>query len=136
MSSATKATRGKPGTPSANVRSRNRKSCTGGRGTKSDSGQACEYLVCADLLSRGLHVTKPLNTNGPDDVHAKCGRRWYTFQVKASRVNVSTGSILNDFAKCRVLSDVLALVDLSTKRIRYVPAMIKFIPKELRDASI
>ena len=109
-----------------------------GRGTPADVGQACEYFVAADLLSRGLPVTKPLNVNGPHDLHVKCGSSWITVQVKAAEVNKKTGRFRANNSHrrdCPVTSDVLAAVDLVGRRIRYTARNIPELPEELRDAN-
>lgn len=102
------------------------------RPSNSDSGQAGEHLVAADLLTRGLHVTKPLNTNGPHDLHFRLSSGWVTVQVKLGRVRTSTGEIAAPGGRQmrNILSDVLALVYLPEKRIRYV-ANIGDLPVEL-----
>jgi hypothetical protein len=107
-----------------------------GKGTPCDLGQACEYLVAADLLDRGLLVTKPININGAHDLHAKCGRKWYTLQVKAGRVNRQTGTLSSNRNYRTISSDILVAVDLLGKRVRYIPRNIPRLPQELRDADI
>lgn len=106
-------------------------------GTKSDVGQASEHLVASDLLARGFRVTKPLNTNGHHDLHAHIGGEWRTFQVKAGRRNSVTGAIINtENRKSRpILSDIVAVVWLPTKEIRYIPANIQQLPAELAHTT-
>jgi hypothetical protein len=106
-----------------------------GQGTCSNLGQAGEYLVAADLLNRGFEVTKPLNVNGPHDLHAKCGGRWLTFQVKLGYLNRNTGNLRFPTSSKRIYSDVAVAVDLTDRRVRYFPKNIPELPQELRDAS-
>jgi hypothetical protein len=100
--------------------------------TPSDLGQAGEFLVASDLLTRGLAVTKSLNTNGVHDLHAKCSGSWLTIQVKCGRVNQNTQrlSTPGNYKGIRE-SDILASVDLADKRIRYFPVSIPALPQEL-----
>lgn len=106
-----------------------------GKGTKSDRGQASEHFVACDLLVRGLKATKPLNTNGDDDLHAECSVGWITIQVKTGSVNLKTGRLSLAGGKRKIKSDVLALVDLVERRIEYRPAAAP-VPYELTDAYI
>ena len=107
--------------------------------TPCDMGQACEHFVAFDLLARGLEVTKPLNTNGKHDIHAKCGDKWITIQVKKGRVNPKTKVVKANnagrnsrYSDRNVTSDVLAAVDARGRRVRYIPFNIPELPKELR----
>jgi hypothetical protein len=102
----------------------------GGKGTNSDRGQAGEFLVAADLLSRGLPTTKPLNINGAHDLHAKCAGAWFTIQVRLARINTKTGA-LQARERSGIVSDILAIADLAGKRIRYLPHAIPELPQEL-----
>lgn len=97
-------------------------------GTPSNLGQAAEHLVASDLLSRQLRVTKPLNVNGAHDLHAYMAGEWRTIQVKSARRR-PTGLLANTFVG--VTSDILALVWLPTKEIRYIAKNIPSLPAEL-----
>ena len=101
------------------------------KGTASDAGQAGELLVAADLLRRGLPATKPLNTNGPDDLHAKFGEVWKTIQVKLGLVNQRTGNISVNRRGEKISSDIEAWVDLRGFRIRYISNTAHPLPEEL-----
>jgi hypothetical protein len=87
--------------------------------------------VAADLLSRGLAVTKPLNVNGAHDLHAKCGDQWFTFQVKTGQLNLKTGLLKPCRSVSDVTSDIVAVADLTDKRIRYIPQNVFELPEEL-----
>jgi hypothetical protein len=105
-----------------------------GKGTPCDRGQASEHFVACDLLSRGLLVTKPLNINGPHDLHAKCGKKWFTFQVKSGKVNRKTGTLRPNHTT-GATSDIIVAVDIVGKRVRYLPRNISKLPPELCDAA-
>lgn len=98
--------------------------------TNSNSGQAAEYFVAADILARGLAVTKPLNTNCADDLHFKSASGWITVQVKTARLNTRTGTLFGP-SRDLVSSDVVAIVFLPTQQIRYI-ANKKEVPPELQ----
>lgn len=106
-----------------------------GSGTPSDVGQAAEHLVAADLLSRNLRVTKPLNTNGEHDLHAYMSGVWRTIQVKCAQRNRLTGAIYTGRKRSSVTSDILAMVSIPTKEIRYLPNRISQLPAELETAN-
>jgi len=98
--------------------------------TKSDAGEAGELLTAADLLTRGLPTTKPYNRNGSDDLHVNVGGRWRNVQVKLGRVHEITNTI--SLHKRRgITSDIIAVVDLVGKRIRYISNTDEPLPKEL-----
>jgi hypothetical protein len=99
--------------------------------TSSDIGQAGEHLVAADLLRRGLIGTKPLNTNGPHDLHFKFSEGWKTIQVKLGRLSPTTGKICIQ-NRVGVTSDILAMVDLQGMRVRYVANVGDDLPEILR----
>lgn len=97
-----------------------------------NAGESGEFLVAHDLLYRGLQVTKALNRNCPDDLHVKASNEWYTIQVKLGKVNKTTGRLSPNNGGRRISSDILAIVDLAGKRIRYI-ARGKPVPRELLD---
>lgn len=98
--------------------------------TDSDAGQAAEHFVVADLLARGLRVTKPMNINGAHDLHVKCGRRWATIQVKSAEFNKRTG-YLRVPSIHTLTSDVVAAVYMPALLIKYLPKATS-VPKELK----
>lgn len=91
-----------------------------GIATPADTGQAGEHLVAADLLRRGLQGTKPLNTNGPHDLHFKFSSGWKTIQVKLGKVSKRTGTLYPNNWKRSIVSDIFAVVDLAGMRVRYI----------------
>jgi hypothetical protein len=101
--------------------------------TKADGGQAAEYFTAADLLSRGLAVTKPLNVNGEHDLHAKVNGRWLTFQVKTALMSHSGKLRPNCRGRKTITSDVIAHVFLPTKQIRYEANGLESLPVELGE---
>lgn len=106
--------------------------------TRCNAGQAAEHFVGADLLHRGLEVTKPLNVNGPDDLHVRVSTGWLKVQVKVAKVNTKTGRFMmsggsgGKAKKSNMTSDILALVDLIDRRIEYEP-LRGTVPPELLD---
>jgi hypothetical protein len=105
------------------------------KATKSDAGQAGEYLVAADLLCRRCRVTKPININGAHDLHAYASGAWRTIQVKLGRKCEKTGTISGEQRKTgarRIMSDILAVVYLPTKAVRYIAYNIPELPEEFR----
>lgn len=110
----------------------NRVSTSGGLATTSNAGEAGELLVGADLLTRGLSVTKPLNRTGSDDLHVKVYDGWKSVQVKVAKVNRRTGTI-QKLRRERITSDITALVDLVGRRIRYIAQPGHEVPLELLD---
>jgi len=100
------------------------------KATKSNLGQAAEFFVAADFLARGLDGTKPLNVNGWDDLHVKCSGRWFTVQVKHGTRNPNTGKLYSKSRPTQLQSDLLAIVHLPSKSIRYVSVKLP-VPEEL-----
>lgn len=97
-------------------------------------GAAAEFFVAVTLLLKGIEVTKPLNTNTKDDLHARFGDGWRNIQVRPARVS-STGRIwthLRRTGKGKVTSELVAFVDLRGLRIRWVSNRRRELPKELR----
>lgn len=79
-------------------------------------GLACEALALADLVMRGLEVTRPTIDSG-DDFHVRTSTGWRSVQVKArDRRLKKTWSMAGGR---RLSSSVLALVDVDTHEIRY-----------------
>jgi hypothetical protein len=93
-------------------------------------GAAAESLVEADLLLRGLEVTRPTVDFG-DDLHARFSVGWRSVQVKTRDIRRKLWRP-SDHRK-RVTSEILALVDSVTREIRYVKASRERLPKELVD---
>lgn len=106
---------------------------TVGKATRSDEGQAAEHLVAADLLRRGLQVTKPLNTNGTDDLHTKLGAKWISVQVKTGARYKQTGILCPRHGVGDITSDIFAVVDTANFEIRYIPIREKTLPPELQE---
>lgn len=98
--------------------------------TNSDLGQAGELLVAADLLKRGLPSTKPLNINGPHDLHAKAGGAWRTIQVKVCLRHRKTGKLVFNRSWHDIESDIVALVFPITGQIEYRPRPGTELPAE------
>lgn len=92
-------------------------------------GTACEHLVEADLLLRGLEVTRPSVDYG-DDLHARFSSGWHTVQVK-SRDRRATKWIHHGSSRETITSDILALVDPYSREIRYQAVGRKVLPPEL-----
>jgi len=103
---------------------------TKSRATKSDKGEAGELIVAADLLARGLPTTKPFNRNGNDDLHFKASGMWFTCQVKIGAVNIKTNNVV--MPGRHITSDIVAIVDLDGKRIRYKSNTPNPLPMELQ----
>lgn len=92
-------------------------------------GAAAERLVEADLLLRGLEVTRPSVDCG-DDLHAKTSAGWRSIQVK---VRDATYEVWRAASSNRdsISSEVLALVDSKTREIRYSSMGAELLPPEL-----
>jgi hypothetical protein len=99
------------------------------KATFANIGKAGECLVLCDLLARGLEVTEPKNVNTPDDLHARCGK-WVSIQVKLGRYNIKTDNLVARAGRHNITSDILAVVDIPTRRVRYI-AVRGRVPKEL-----
>lgn len=93
-------------------------------------GAACEFLVAADLLSRGLEVTRPVNPQAKHDLHVDLPSvGWKGVQVKAARKDRKRLRL--DRGIRNIESPILALVYLPTRTIEY-RAVTKPLPIELR----
>lgn len=101
------------------------------RATTGQAGAAGEYLVASDLLARGFPVTKPLDAQGKDDLHVKVGGKWRNVQVKLGSVSKKTGHIYKNNAT-KVVSEILAVVDLKGRRIRYLSTTTQSLPRDLK----
>lgn len=101
------------------------------KATNSDLGQAAELFVASDLLLRGLEVTKPLNINGPHDLHVRASGRWWNVQAKHGTLNTRTNRLHCKTNKDNMPADILAVVHLPTNRIDYVPLNNNRLPEEL-----
>lgn len=104
--------------------------CAKTKATPSDAGEAGELFVAADLLVRGLPTTKPFNRNGKDDLHVRVRTGWKNVQVKLGRVHAKTGTI-HLMRRNRITSDIVAVVDLTGKRVRYIANTSECLPEEL-----
>jgi hypothetical protein len=99
---------------------------------KRDRGAAGEHFVISELLRQQLQVGGPYNQNGKHDLFVKVSDKWYTIQVTLSQVNLKTGTILlTGRNRSTIVSDLIALVDLEGKRIRWVSNTKEPVPKEL-----
>jgi hypothetical protein len=97
-------------------------------------GAAAELFVAVTLLLQGIEVTKPLNTNTKDDLHARFADGWRNIQVRPGRVS-SKGRIWTHWrrtGKGRITSDLVAFVDLRGLRIRWACNRRVGLPKELK----
>lgn len=96
-------------------------------------GAAAECLVEADLLLRGLEVTRPSVDYG-DDLHARFHSGWRSVQVKVrdSRRKVSQKWRASSSNRSSVSSEILALVDGKTREIRYYSNFKEPLPSELQ----
>lgn len=90
-------------------------------------GVACEALVLADLMKRGLEVTQPFIDNG-DDLHVRTSKGWLSVQVKARDRRMKVWRVSGSNRNIR--SRLLALVDIDTHEIRYFAAAQ--VPRELK----
>lgn len=95
-------------------------------------GAICEALVLADLLRRGLEVTKPVIDVG-DDLHARFDRGWLSVQIKARDRSSKRWRASDGRRRGRIKSELLALVDYVTHEIRYqMVGAYRTLPEELR----
>lgn len=104
------------------------------KATCSDKGEAGELLVAADLLTRGQEVTKPFNRNGPDDLHVRASGRWWNVQVKvAAKISKGRPTLEGVRRGGQVItSEILAIVHLKKKRVRYISNTSLPLPEELQ----
>jgi hypothetical protein len=93
-------------------------------------GTAAERLVEADLLLKGLEVSKPAVDYG-DDYHTRFSVGWRSIQVKV-RDPRSKQKAWRPHSGDRVTSSILALVDPHTREVRYSSNDARRLPKELR----
>lgn len=95
-------------------------------------GSSAEHFVIHWLLLRGLDVGGPYNQQGPHDMFVKLLGSWYTVQVKVSHLNRKTGVISRSpMRRGLIISDLVALVDLSSRQIRWESGTPATLPKEL-----
>lgn len=99
--------------------------------TLSDRGAAGEHLVISECLTRHLPTGGPYNQNGKHDLFVFAGGAWRTVQVKIGRVNTKTGAIYRRNGLRGITSDLIAMVDLEDKRIRWISNTDGPIPPEL-----
>lgn len=93
-------------------------------------GAAAERLVEADLLLRGLEVTKPSVDCG-DDLHAKVSTGWKSVQVKVRDISRPTWRPSGS-GRDEISSEILAMVDGVTREIRYSMTTQEALPVELQ----
>lgn len=93
-------------------------------------GAAAERLVEADLLLRGLEVTKPSVDCG-DDLHAKVSTGWKSLQVKV-RDPYREEWRPSSADRYNMTSEILAMVDGATREIRYSMITEETLPAELQ----
>jgi hypothetical protein len=104
--------------------------CPSGKATIYAGGKASELLIEADLLWRGLRVTRPSNPDVKDDLHVLAGGAWRTVQVKSAYQRRSTGRTRVRLKG--ITSDIIALVIGGEHRIEYRAHKIRKLPEELR----
>jgi hypothetical protein len=93
-------------------------------------GWAGEHLVLSELLFRQLNVGVPVNPQTAHDLFVHVDGKWVTVQVKLGRLNTRTRTITpNNCGK--VSSDLIALVDLEGKRIRWISNTDEAVPAGL-----
>lgn len=92
-------------------------------------GAAAECLVEADLLLRGLEVTRPSVDYG-DDLHARFNAGWRSVQVKVK--DKASWRPSSSHRSRKITSEVLALVDGETREIRYFSTSEDLLPSELQ----
>ena len=103
-----------------------------GRATQPSGGKAAELMVEADLLNRGLLVTRPSNPDVPDDLHFFCDGAWWSVQVKAVGINLRTGTTRwGPSRENKITSDIVALVIGEARRIEYRPHRKPSLPTGL-----
>jgi predicted AAA+ superfamily ATPase len=106
---------------------------SGGTNSKketSDIGASAEHFVISELLRKRLPVGGPYNQNSKHDLFVKAGS-WKTVQVKVGRVNHKTGSIYLQACKKHIVSDLIAVVDLLGRRIKWMSNTEEPVPEEL-----
>lgn len=92
-------------------------------------GAAAECLVEADLLLRGLEVTRPSVDYG-DDLHARFNAGWRSVQVKVK--DKTSWRPSSSHRRRTITSEILALVDGKTREIRYYSMFKDPLPVELQ----
>lgn len=98
-------------------------------------GYGCELIVAADLNLRcGLAYLNPVPFT-EHDVFVRAADGWRTVQVKKAGVDAKTGHIHLRRGRKHVVSDILALVDLKGRRIRY-EASAKPLPLDLPKTPV
>lgn len=96
-------------------------------------GCAGEHLVMAELLAKQLSVGIPLNPQTAHDMFVRIQKKWWTIQVKVGKVNRKTGTLSPPPRRGPIHSDLLAVVDVPGKRIRWISNTYKSVPVELTD---
>lgn len=81
---------------------------SGSTASPANLGASAELVVAADLLHRGFAVTRPLNVNGPHDLHVEISNKWYGIQVRHGCKNRNSKSIRASFGAA--VSPILAAV--------------------------
>ena len=97
-------------------------------------GAAGECFVLAELCIRGLNAAKCVNPGSPHDLFVEIGGRCYTIQVKVGRRNARTLTITATRLS-RITSQLIAVVDLVGKRIRWVSNTSEPVPAVLLEGG-
>lgn len=96
-------------------------------------GYIAELLVAADLNARCGRAYPNPEPQTEDDVYVKTSGGWRTVQVKMGRVHKNTGalSLRNSGG---IKSDMIAVVDIDKRRVRYIPNT-RPLPPEITTAT-
>ena len=95
-----------------------------------NTGFAAEHFVISWLLSRQIEVADICSKQSHHDLVALIGGQWISIQVKLGAVNKKTGTIVCRATKKRIWSDIVAVVDLRSHRIKW-KAGTSEVPPEL-----
>jgi len=95
------------------------------------TGEAGERFVTALLLKLGLEIYVPANRTCKHDLLVKFSTGLKTVQVKTAVIAVSTGSIILKNT-VGIASDIVAVVDITTWRVRWKTGLNPVLPEELR----
>lgn len=95
-------------------------------------GYLCELLVAADLNARCGRAYMNPEPQTKDDVFVRTSKGWFSVQVKKSQI-YKTGNIAPRIMP-GITSDIVAFVDFSGMRIRYI-ANVRALPEELADVA-
>lgn len=101
--------------------------CSTSRG---NTGDVCEYYICCDLMLKKWYVYKHVGTNSPFDIYIYRDGEAKRVEVKAGRVNSTTGRMYYSSPKNNEY-DVLAVYNLNTSETFYFDADGNAIDEEL-----